>query len=582
MSFGFSPSDVIALVNLATKVYQGWRDACGEYTDITGTLHSLHLVLQRLQRHFGPSEDTSTPASNEFMLCHQSDNHDFAQVVISCRSDLSHLHAIVNKYRSLETSRKRTWDRIRLGTKDLDSTRARITQHMTLLSTFLISVQLDSGTRLESKLAKLPETIVCSLPPVIERAIDTKVSDLASTLTRFTTNASLLTTYSCDEKLVWRQFRRELIQAGIKSNEIKQHSGELRAILEGIVRKAEERSESLEVAGRSTHAMVVEKLELLGWAPPGNGCLEGDEDYGHPDPPESAGLLGDQENCGTHHKKSRGAHRSMPSHSAVGPRRPSPPQPVIQEPSQQWLKSSEYPRTDARRYYATTESSANSYGKSPDLEENRSSTPLSFKQPKAIRHHTKQRSLIQDANTKPEKPSSDASTSTPHQRSRQSSDSDDDGNTGHAQHFRDEPVPDNVRMHGLLRAAEGYMDVMNGSKTSELSAESIRMALSDRARSEKATSANTSLDNGNNVKLEIGDLIWHVPAGSVITCIPGKDGEPPTITCSPGKDSKPHMTVVAGAISAISQQPESSGEEDAVGDGEDGDNHHTPPITPNH
>ena len=264
MSFGCSPSDVLALVSLVTKVYQGWRDACGEYADITGTLHSLNLVLQRLQRHFNPiiEEDHLLPQTSD-----SSDSQHFAQIVVNCRSDLSELRTIVKKYRSLESSSKKTWDRIKLGTKNLDTIRIRLTQHITFLSAFLIGVQLDSGRRLEQNVAALPDIIVCSLPPVIENAINTKVSELASSLTNYP-RPSLLTTYSNDDKCVWRQFRRELIQAGIKSDQIKKHRIELRGILDSIVHKAEEISESSEISSRLMHLNAVNKLELLSWQPP--------------------------------------------------------------------------------------------------------------------------------------------------------------------------------------------------------------------------------------------------------------------------------------------------------------------------
>lgn len=49
MSFGFSPSDLVALISLVTKSYKGWRDACGEYTDITTSLQQLLKLMRQVE-----------------------------------------------------------------------------------------------------------------------------------------------------------------------------------------------------------------------------------------------------------------------------------------------------------------------------------------------------------------------------------------------------------------------------------------------------------------------------------------------------------------------------------------------------
>ncbi|KAF2257662.1 hypothetical protein CC78DRAFT_420555, partial [Lojkania enalia] len=82
MSFGFSPTDIVTLVSLTTKAYQGWRNACGEYGDITNTLFSFQIVLKRVHRHVqNPDQEDARPfladentLSNDLQLVLSSSN----------------------------------------------------------------------------------------------------------------------------------------------------------------------------------------------------------------------------------------------------------------------------------------------------------------------------------------------------------------------------------------------------------------------------------------------------------------------------------------------------------------------------
>lgn len=49
MSFGFSIGDIIKLVELTTKTYNGWKNACGTYASVTDDLAVLRTLLLRVE-----------------------------------------------------------------------------------------------------------------------------------------------------------------------------------------------------------------------------------------------------------------------------------------------------------------------------------------------------------------------------------------------------------------------------------------------------------------------------------------------------------------------------------------------------
>jgi len=221
MSFGFSPSDIVSLISLTTKVYQGWRDACGEYADITATLHSLQINLKRVEAHF-EAQDRAQHVDQAHV---DGVREDLGIILSACNGSVRQFEAVIRKYRSLGTNKQRNWDRIRLGTKDLSTLRAQLNQHATSLATFLITVLLESVDKIGQNVAELPQVLKQSLPAALGNLIETQSADDRST------RASVMTSYENDDKHVWRQFRRELVKSGVKSDEIKKHRDQLKRFL---------------------------------------------------------------------------------------------------------------------------------------------------------------------------------------------------------------------------------------------------------------------------------------------------------------------------------------------------------------
>lgn len=70
----------------------------------------------------------------------------------NCLGVLQKLQKLLQKYESLGTKSKRTWDRVRFGMEDIGELRESIMTHTSLLSIFLTTLGTGSLGRIEKKL----------------------------------------------------------------------------------------------------------------------------------------------------------------------------------------------------------------------------------------------------------------------------------------------------------------------------------------------------------------------------------------------------------------------------------------------
>lgn len=203
MNFGFSPSDIVTLCTLALSAYKGWGRACGEYSDITASLHLLLLNLQQIRAEAGKPDS---------VLARTAKARDTLEDVVStCEPTVRKLRDVIAKYPSLGRSRQRNWERLCFGVKNLNDLRTKLTSHVTSVTLYLNTLGLGAITELQRDIRALPERI--------QRSID----ELAEEIRAGRREGSILTTYGDDNKQDWKQFRRELIGEGIDSRLIRQH-----------------------------------------------------------------------------------------------------------------------------------------------------------------------------------------------------------------------------------------------------------------------------------------------------------------------------------------------------------------------
>ena len=100
------------------------RAAPGVFGSISGELESLHCVLE---------EAADTQLSHPLPPRRQA---RLKTILDGCISVLADLQYIVQKYQSLGTDEKSSWDRLRLGSEDIAEIRSRLALNITLLTAF--------------------------------------------------------------------------------------------------------------------------------------------------------------------------------------------------------------------------------------------------------------------------------------------------------------------------------------------------------------------------------------------------------------------------------------------------------------
>lgn len=196
MSFGFSIGDFIALGQLAWKVYRSCKDAPECFKNISQEVLSLHAVLREVEENISAQTLPVTRQSN------------LKTIGDGCRNVLEDLQSLVDKYESLGTQSKRTWDRMKWGHEDIAELRSRLTSNTVLLTAFI-----RCGHALEC----VPADTEYSTSQVV---VEKKLNKFLQELQDGKHESSVVTTQtveslSTDEKQTWRIIRKELEDIGI-------------------------------------------------------------------------------------------------------------------------------------------------------------------------------------------------------------------------------------------------------------------------------------------------------------------------------------------------------------------------------
>ena len=232
MSFGFGVSDIISLTTLTARAYNNWKNACGEYAAITGELQSLSITLRKVE-----SEAQST---DSLLSGNGGDHTELATIADNCKVVVVELNRIVTKFKSLGSSRSKNWHRIQLAHTHHRNLRTRLTTNTQILSTYLNTIGIVTLARVEKHTQQVPE-IAETVKRVerelqdMTRAIDQRAAEVRAGRRE----ASILSTYSNDDKDVWKQFRRDLISAGFKSARVHKYSGQLQSYLKTLQEMAD-------------------------------------------------------------------------------------------------------------------------------------------------------------------------------------------------------------------------------------------------------------------------------------------------------------------------------------------------------
>ncbi|KAF8243379.1 hypothetical protein K440DRAFT_613179 [Wilcoxina mikolae CBS 423.85] len=136
MSFGGSTGDIIILAQQAWTIYKSCKDAAKDFQDISGEVSCLHIVLKETDELVA---DLGGELSAERKIHLDS-------LTAGCRNVLADLDALLQKFNSLGSHSKRTFDRLRWSQDKVSALRDRIVSHTVLLTAFNTNVQACAPT----------------------------------------------------------------------------------------------------------------------------------------------------------------------------------------------------------------------------------------------------------------------------------------------------------------------------------------------------------------------------------------------------------------------------------------------------
>ena len=125
MSFGGSVGDIVTVGQLAWTVYKGCKDAPEGFKNLSQEVLSLHAVLKEVEECL---TSKSLMPSKQFRL---------ETVTQGCSKVLEDLQDLVDRYRSLDTQSRRTWDRVKFASENTAELRSRLTSNTVLLTAYL-------------------------------------------------------------------------------------------------------------------------------------------------------------------------------------------------------------------------------------------------------------------------------------------------------------------------------------------------------------------------------------------------------------------------------------------------------------
>jgi hypothetical protein len=235
MSFGYSVGDFVLLVQLAHKAFRNCQQAGDEYLEIASEVRCLHSVLRILRA------EAESPESKIF----RQDPSSIAQLIETadgCRNVLASLDALLMKYDGLNLDSKagtgkKLRHRLGFGSKiaELGVIRGKLITYTSTISVLIDTMQLQGTKRIETKVEGGFADVKVELKTqfdLLRKEIYSIASQKRADERMGATFSTLsLSTYAGDEKNVWRDFRKELISKGFRSDSLERHKDVLQSYM---------------------------------------------------------------------------------------------------------------------------------------------------------------------------------------------------------------------------------------------------------------------------------------------------------------------------------------------------------------
>lgn len=231
MSFGFSPSDFALLVQVAHRTFRNCQNAGPEYVEISREVRSLHSVLRALRT------EAQRPDTNIFKQS-LALKAELFEATNGCKDVLDNIETMLTRYGGLEKnsearSERKLWQRLRFGSKieELGVVRAKIITYTSTVSVLLDTIQLRAADRIETKVDGGFQEMNCQFERIRQAIYSIASHARASDHGSSTLSLLSLSTHEGDNKDVWQDFRRELIERGFKSGSLDRHRHVLQAYM---------------------------------------------------------------------------------------------------------------------------------------------------------------------------------------------------------------------------------------------------------------------------------------------------------------------------------------------------------------
>jgi hypothetical protein len=218
MSFGYGVSDFVALSKFVWDVIQNTRSALGAHNELTREVTSLHIVLQTLEQEVSKPESLLNRRENK-----DADRREQLAVLAGdCRRVTRSLSHIIKKYDAVpdaKGSARRLKQRVQFGNtemKNLNEIRKRIGAIISRITFFINIITLGSQGRVE----QLMNSHRSENPEMKELVFK---MDLLLAGQQDKTREESISTYADDDKMFWREFRKQCVEAGYPSSKLKKN-----------------------------------------------------------------------------------------------------------------------------------------------------------------------------------------------------------------------------------------------------------------------------------------------------------------------------------------------------------------------
>ena len=124
--FGWGIGELIAISKLATTVYTAYKDGPRNYSQISGEVKSLQIIIKNAVKHF------------ESITLSDDDQREGQEILEGCRNVLEDLNSLIEKHSDLASPKKRqVFKRVGLGVEDITALRVRLISNTVLLNGFI-------------------------------------------------------------------------------------------------------------------------------------------------------------------------------------------------------------------------------------------------------------------------------------------------------------------------------------------------------------------------------------------------------------------------------------------------------------